>query len=139
MSAHLTPGAYLAKRRAAAGLTVADVAERLSSEPRISERDRAAFIESIEADVVSPTIITLSALRMIYPFDIAVLAHLAADPAEATGPQPRLCRECACSENDACIDRHGSGCWWVEEDLCIACAPGRFGHLAFAGPRDVPA
>jgi hypothetical protein len=28
------------------------------------------------------------------------------------------CRECGCSDSLACPD----GCWWVEEDLCSACA-----------------
>jgi hypothetical protein len=28
------------------------------------------------------------------------------------------CRECGCSDSLACPD----GCWWVEADLCSACA-----------------
>lgn len=132
----MTPGEYLARRRAAAGLTIADVAQRIGTEPRIAERDRAELIARIEDDTVSPTIITLSALRRVYPFDVAVLARLAAPPAEASGPAPRLCRACACSELDACVGRDGTGCWWAEADLCIACAPGRLGHLNFAQPEE---
>lgn len=31
----------------------------------------------------------------------------------------RACRECGCTQNRACP----GGCWWVEPDLCSACAP----------------
>lgn len=31
------------------------------------------------------------------------------------------CRECGCSEEDACPD----GCYWVEPDLCSSCSPDR--------------
>ncbi len=30
----------------------------------------------------------------------------------------RACRSCGCTEHNACP----GGCWWVEEDLCSACA-----------------
>jgi hypothetical protein len=40
----------------------------------------------------------------------------------------RHCRECGCTENNACVlmieDRAAHGCRWVEEDLCSACVPG---------------
>ena len=34
------------------------------------------------------------------------------------------CRECGCTTTDCsgCIERTGSACWWVEPDLCSACA-----------------
>jgi hypothetical protein len=34
----------------------------------------------------------------------------------------RSCRECGCTEHDACITK-GTPCSWVEDDLCSACAP----------------
>lgn len=30
----------------------------------------------------------------------------------------RECRVCGCTDRHACE----GGCWWVEEDLCSACA-----------------
>ena len=30
----------------------------------------------------------------------------------------RRCRVCGCTQNNACP----GGCWWVEDDLCSACA-----------------
>lgn len=42
-------------------------------------------------------------------------------PAEA----PPSCRTCGCTEGDcsACIEKTGAPCFWVERDLCSACAP----------------
>jgi hypothetical protein len=33
-----------------------------------------------------------------------------------------ICRECGCTENDACVDDAGRACSWAEPDLCTACA-----------------
>lgn len=37
----------------------------------------------------------------------------------------RQCRVCGCTENDCqqCIEKTGSPCHWVEDDLCSACVP----------------
>lgn len=33
------------------------------------------------------------------------------------------CRECGCTDTSACYDpERGGGCYWVEADLCSACA-----------------
>lgn len=36
----------------------------------------------------------------------------------------RACRECGCTEDDCsqCIERTGMACYWVEPNLCSACA-----------------
>ena len=36
----------------------------------------------------------------------------------------KTCRVCGCSDNDCrkCIETTGEPCYWVEEDLCSACA-----------------
>lgn len=36
----------------------------------------------------------------------------------------RRCRVCGCTDLDCrgCIQRTGEPCWWIEEDLCSACA-----------------
>jgi hypothetical protein len=33
------------------------------------------------------------------------------------------CRECGCTAYCACTHEDLGACWWVEEDLCSACAP----------------
>jgi len=38
--------------------------------------------------------------------------------AEAPFPEYRHCRECGCTDDDACE----GGCEWVEDDLCSRCA-----------------
>jgi len=43
-------------------------------------------------------------------------------------PEPldtvRRCRVCGCTDDDCrqCIEKTGEPCYWVEEDLCSACA-----------------
>ena len=32
------------------------------------------------------------------------------------------CRECGCIDSDCCVDLTGEPCWWVQDDLCSACA-----------------
>jgi hypothetical protein len=36
----------------------------------------------------------------------------------------RKCRICGCADDDChqCIEKTGEPCFWVEEDLCSACA-----------------
>jgi hypothetical protein len=36
----------------------------------------------------------------------------------------RRCRVCGCTQNDCsqCIEKTGSPCYWISEDLCSACA-----------------
>src|SRR4051812_11121566 len=38
--------------------------------------------------------------------------------------EPPACRVCGCTDDDCtdCIRKTGAPCWWVEEDLCSACA-----------------
>lgn len=35
------------------------------------------------------------------------------------------CRVCGCTQENCkqCIEKTGSPCYWIEEDLCSACAP----------------
>jgi hypothetical protein len=38
------------------------------------------------------------------------------------GPRGQRCRECGCTDARACMTDAGP-CWWIEPDLCSACAP----------------
>ena len=39
-------------------------------------------------------------------------------------PIVRTCRGCGCTDQDCsgCVARTGVPCWWVDVDLCSACA-----------------
>lgn len=39
-------------------------------------------------------------------------------------PKKQVCRECGCTDKDCknCIEKTGEPCFWVEKDLCSACA-----------------
>ncbi len=121
----LTPGQYIAKRRAAAGLSIDDVAISLATVPRLGEVDRIAWLQRIEADVSPVTFDVFAVLTVCVPMDAMVLRELIAlaDACDDTLEAPRLCRTCACSEFDPCEDEHGATCGWADHDLCTACAP----------------
>lgn len=116
----MKPGAYLQRRRIAEGMQVADVAARLSTEPRIAEHLRAEWIALIEAGEMEASFSTISALRCAFPFDLAVLERLALIDLGADLQPPRICRVCACSNYDPCVTDAGA-CSWAATDLCTAC------------------
>ncbi|AOH85753.1 hypothetical protein AWL63_19180 [Sphingomonas panacis] len=119
----LTPGAYLKMRRCAARLSVADVAARIATVPRLAEHALVELIELIEADAAPASFATIVVFNNVYPFDIAVLAALERISLGADLAPPRLCRVCACSDHDPCFGRTVFGpCFWVEDDLCSFCA-----------------
>ncbi|MES2042572.1 MAG: helix-turn-helix transcriptional regulator [Pseudomonadota bacterium] len=131
----LIPGAYIRKRREAAGLSIADVAARFVTTPESSELDRIHWLTQIEAGILPATFATLTALRAMFRFDWDVLEHLEAITTGRNCPPPQLCRVCACSEYDACLEQSGRTCAWAEPDLCTACAhPGCIDNAASA-PR----
>lgn len=119
----MTPGEYLALRRGAAGLTLAQVAARLQTEPRLDERGRLQLLGQIESSAVPANAFTLAALRACFRFDSVVYDALADrhfGRFAALPPAPRICIGCGCTEHDAC--RHGFGaCHWVAADRCSAC------------------
>jgi len=122
----LTPGAYLKMRRCAALLSVADVAAKLATAPRLAEHARAELIELIEAEAAPASFSTLAAFSNVYSFDFDVLAALERIKLSADIPMPQLCRFCACSTYDPCVIGPGhicaSTCSWAEYDLCSSCA-----------------
>jgi hypothetical protein len=139
VTAVFTPGGYIAARRCAAGYSIEDVAALISTEPHMAELDRRAWLALIEADDAPIAAATVDSLRAIYPFDREVLERLAdLHWCHAQLPAPRLCRSCACSEHDACLDELGRGYAWATEDLCTECAPAA-GALASSSSVRVPA
>lgn len=113
----LTPGAYLKHRRTAAGLSVADVAAQLRTDPRTAIEGRAEWLALIEADVMPMTWSTIVVLRMAFPFDIGVMEELSLLQLGYDFPPPRLCRICACSEECPCDPQ----CAQTSTDLCSRC------------------
>jgi transcriptional regulator with XRE-family HTH domain len=119
----MSPGAYLAKRREAAGLSVEDVALRVGTTPYpMNLRDRVAWIKRVETDVDPIGMGTASALLGAYHFDAAVLVRLCGMRSGLGGIAPRICRACGCSDGDACLEGGTQACAWVEDDLCSTCA-----------------
>lgn len=62
----------------------------------------------------------------------AVRLFITDPPATAADPVPakpgvfqiagtRFCRECGCTDFDACVHAEHGACWWVEPDLCSHC------------------
>lgn len=100
----MTPGGYLRLRRIAAGLSL----EQLPI-------DGTAML-AIEHGVRVPTMSELTKLLAAFRFSVRVFLMVRA------GGTPRLCRECGCSELDACVGDAGVGCHWVEHNFCSACA-----------------
>jgi hypothetical protein len=45
--------------------------------------------------------------------------HVPLCPASGNHIEDPMCRKCGCTDNRACDE----GCFWVEADLCSACAP----------------
>jgi hypothetical protein len=43
---------------------------------------------------------------------------------QSTTESKRRCRVCGCTDDDChhCIEKTGKPCYWVEDDLCSACA-----------------
>lgn len=120
----ITPGAYLQKRRRAAGMSLEDVAIMLDTSPAISNRARVDMLEEIEADLTPIDPGTVKALRFAFPFDPTVLNRLIdLHVHRANLPAPQLCRECGCSFFDPCVDHDRRACAWADRDLCTHCVP----------------
>lgn len=122
----MTPGTYIAKRREAAGLTREDVALAFDSVPAVSARARAEWLAQIEADIIPVPAGFIEAVSGVIAFDPAVLQALVdRHCASADIRPPLICKTCACSWEDPCIDASGRACAWanVAGTLCTACAP----------------
>ena len=119
----LTPAGYLRLCRAAAGLSIEQVVERI--EPRIAARsDVGMILRELERDGVKAlSVNTLRPLLRAFPLDLEVYAQLRDEPADR---HPRICRACGCSQNDACVDRDRCPCAWSDTPgLCTGCETAR--------------
>lgn len=131
--APLTPAAYLRLRRAAAGVSIPQLAEAMIAYRRrrlgakvaahpayATARDAVDLIELLERDGTrAMQRRTIEAVAACVPLDIDVYFQLADEPA---GRHPRVCRGCGCSSHDACHhDSYGS-CAWTSPTQCSHCA-----------------
>jgi len=139
------PGAYLARRRAVAGLNRVQVAQQLAVMPwmlleanaddvaRLADRLFAAERNGKHFSAEQAPL-----LRDIFPFDVDVYRQLIA--IEAAGPDhglavPQICVDCACSWHDPCeVDVDGgmdttTCAWSADPTRCTACAPAQAGAL----------
>jgi len=142
--ATMRPGAYLARRRAAAGFTtpeelarrmgVSTLAIRRASEFEFAQLGARLRLAETDRQPLAPNQIRLVA-RFV-PFAPDIYEQLVVlDRAARHGwrfahgnIEPQLCRVCACSWHDACVTDAGA-CAWAEADLCTACAPAEFDPL----------
>ena len=126
----MSPGTYLRKRREAAGLPrwavagflVGRQAHRLRVKigpvsPHIGRMERE--IAACENDSPPFDADMAGILHECFPFDLAIYRQLLLIHSGADCSEPRICRECACSWNDACRP----SCAWSETDptICTAC------------------
>jgi len=116
----ITPAAYLRLRRVHAGLTVAQLAGRITSDPA-QHSMATAMLHLLETPgVVARHRDTTRALARVLPFDAAVYWQLATDPVEA---HPRICRGCGYTVWDAySVEDMLLG--WATDTSCTRCTPG---------------
>ena len=121
----MSPGAYLRKRREAAGLTLADVAARVVTEPRMPEHERAEWLRLLETDAMPPSARTIAVLRQVegLRFSGEVLDRLIdLDYFDAKLPAPPICPLCGCSWFDPCHGDQGAPEHrWIPGQPCQSC------------------
>lgn len=119
----LTPGAYLKARRLVAGLTIAEVAAHLRTEPHLHEVDLIDWIRRIEADAVPASPEMLAALRQVFRFDsdtMDVLGAVARGELPVSAA-PTLCALCGSVSDNNVLDLSSTDT--VDCPACTALAP----------------
>lgn len=126
LPAALKPAAYLRLRRKAAGLTVPQLADRITGVPadRDDRDEMMCLIALLETDgSVARRDATIAAIARAMPMDADVYRQLRDDPVEQ---HPRTCRDCGCSAWDRCGADQRAGhvdcCTWESETQCTRCA-----------------
>jgi hypothetical protein len=121
----MSPGTYIMKRREAAGLSLDDVAARVGGDAA-ARADLRANLRRFEAgDPGEYSGLIYQQLPGVFPFDRRVLAALVIAASNPAKVLPPICRVCACSDFDPCVDRTGP-CGWTppvpgKQPLCTAC------------------
>lgn len=111
----LAPWWYIRLRREAAGLSHAQVAEKLIR--HAGEFDMALrLLRELETPGITARLSrTISRLAACFPLDPSVYAQLASEPAER---HPRVCHRCGASEWDADDFRGDGPLRWTGNSLC---------------------
>ena len=127
--AAMTPWRYLKLRRLAAGLTIEQLAERITPRGR-DQRKTIALVTLLECDGGrSRNDLTLLAIANAFQFDPLVYRQLIDEPADR---HPRICGTCGCSHWDPCESEAGC-CSWAAIDQCSHCAERSGAGAAQAG------
>lgn len=132
----MSPGTYMRKRREAAGLDL----DRLSLMVAARHGDQSLGIagsyaaarayhrqiERLERDEPGDYLVLVDELRGAFHFDLGVYQHLVLLQADSSLPCSPICRRCACTWMDACVDELRRTCCWVsvpegEPPLCSHC------------------
>ena len=120
-----TPGAYLRRRRMAAGYTIADLAGLLAAEvgkPVVAQHIRRSILQL--EDSTRPAVeIDMDAYERLIRFDRDALDALSRLHVGFRSAAPRLCADCGCSWHRPCVDG-GDACGWDRADptRCTHCA-----------------
>ncbi len=101
----MSPGTYIRLRREAAGLSLADVAGMLDTDPHVSAQRRVDWLAAIEADREAVNERIALALIVVLPIDFAALSLLVANAAGARDVvAPRICDHCGAGAIVGCRD-----------------------------------
>jgi hypothetical protein len=116
--APLRADAYLRLRREASGLSVMEVARRIT----VNARDLPAAVDLVELleqpGNVARRHETLDRLQSAFAFDPDVYRQLATESADR---HPQVCRGCGCSAYDT-DDAHAVRFAWASDNACVRCA-----------------
>lgn len=91
------------------------------SDARLHAAAKAYTDKSVEQLLAAPSILNPDMDAVMQRHLVSMAAALKAADA-VPGP---ACRVCGCTDDNACQ----GGCWWVEPDLCSACADDAEGEV----------
>lgn len=119
----MSPGTYLRKRREAGNISLATLASAMFPGANVSSqaavRELLAEVEANRATIDSR--FSASIARHLH-MDSEIFDRLTAIHHGCDLPVPQICRQCACSWNDACLSPAGP-CAWSRQDsnICTRC------------------
>jgi hypothetical protein len=125
----MPPGTYIRKRREAAGLTLKQVVSWMADDGSgITRGELLGQLRTLESNEGPATAFSVEPLKGAFPFDPNVYLALVFFAGGAKVVLPPICRVCACSEFDACLDGSREPCGWAkvpadDAPLCTMCLP----------------